>query len=92
MFNVGLSEFLVIAFVAMLVLGPDKLPTHARKVGNLLAEVRRMSSGLEGQVRSAVAAPSEAARTIAVSTTTEAVSSTDAADDDLQPVDPTGRH
>ncbi|MEY2460132.1 MAG: sec-independent protein translocase protein TatB [Acidimicrobiaceae bacterium] len=46
MFNVGASELLVILLIALIVLGPDKLPDAARKMGNVVAEVRRMSNGL----------------------------------------------
>jgi sec-independent protein translocase protein TatB len=45
MFNVGASELLVILLVALIVLGPDKLPETARKMGNVVAELRRMASG-----------------------------------------------
>jgi hypothetical protein len=45
MFNVGASELLVILLVALIVLGPEKLPETARKMGNIVAELRRMASG-----------------------------------------------
>jgi sec-independent protein translocase protein TatB len=47
MFNVGGAEFLVIAFVALIILGPDKLPEAARKIGNVMGELRQMSSGFK---------------------------------------------
>ncbi len=54
MFNVGGGEILVILLLALLVLGPEKLPETARKVGKFMNEVRRMTSGFEEEVRSAM--------------------------------------
>ena len=54
MFNVGTGELLVILLLALLVLGPDKLPDAARKIGNVMAEVRRMSNGFQAEMRSAM--------------------------------------
>ena len=53
MFNVGGGEILVILLVALIVLGPDKLPDTARKVGNVVGELRRMSAGFQNEMRSA---------------------------------------
>src|SRR5262245_30148572 len=61
MFNVGGAEFLVIALVALIVLGPDKLPEAARKAGNLMGELRRMSNGFRNEMQSAFNDPGEAA-------------------------------
>lgn len=57
MFNVGAPEVLVILVVALLVLGPDKLPDAARKVGNIMGELRRMSSGFQSELRDAMQEP-----------------------------------
>jgi Tat protein translocase TatB subunit len=54
MFNVGSGEMIVILLLAMLVLGPDKLPSTAKKVGRFLHEFRRMTSGFEQEVRKAM--------------------------------------
>jgi len=54
MFNVGGGEIVVILLLALLLLGPEKLPETARKVGKFLAEVRRVTSGFEEEVRSAM--------------------------------------
>ena len=53
MFNVGPGELLVIMLVALVVLGPDKLPDAARKMGNVMGELRRMSSGFQEEMRGA---------------------------------------
>jgi Tat protein translocase TatB subunit len=54
MFNVGVGELFVILLLALIVLGPDKLPDAARKIGNVVAELRRMSSGFQDEVHSVV--------------------------------------
>jgi sec-independent protein translocase protein TatB len=54
MFNVGGGEILVILLLALLVLGPDKLPDAARKAGRYLHEFRRMTSGFQEEFRQAM--------------------------------------
>lgn len=61
MFNVGTPELLVILLVALIFLGPDKLPAAARKVGHLTHEIRRMSSGFQEELRDAMQEPVMAA-------------------------------
>jgi sec-independent protein translocase protein TatB len=53
-FNVGAGELMVILLIALIVLGPDKLPETARKMGNVMGELRRMSSGFQNEMRSAM--------------------------------------
>lgn len=50
---------LVILLVALLVLGPNKLPGAARQVGKVLGELRRMSSGFQAEMRDAMREPVE---------------------------------
>jgi sec-independent protein translocase protein TatB len=52
--SVGAPELLVIFLVALIVLGPDKLPGAARQAGKFLGEARRMMAGLESEVKSAM--------------------------------------
>lgn len=54
MFNVGGGELLVILLIALIVLGPDKLPEAARKVGKVTSELRRMSQGFQQEIRQAI--------------------------------------
>jgi len=60
MFNVGGPEVLVILLVALVVLGPEQLPKAVRSVGNVMAELRRMSNGFQEEIRSALDMPIEA--------------------------------
>jgi Tat protein translocase TatB subunit len=57
MFNVGSPELLVILVVALLVLGPAKLPEAARQVGRAMGELRRLSSGFQAELRDAIQEP-----------------------------------
>lgn len=41
MFGIGLPEMLVIGLVALVVLGPDRLPEAARNLGKAIADIRR---------------------------------------------------
>ena len=52
--NLGAGEILVILLLALLVLGPDKLPGAARSIGKTMSQVRKLSSGFEQEVRSAM--------------------------------------
>lgn len=53
MFNIGGGEFLVIALIALIVLGPQRLPEAARQAGKAMAELRRMSSGFQNEIKDA---------------------------------------
>ncbi|MCB1031587.1 MAG: twin-arginine translocase subunit TatB [Acidimicrobiales bacterium] len=54
MFNVGGPEILVIFLVALIVLGPQQLPKAMRTFGNVMAEVRKVSSSFQAEMRSAM--------------------------------------
>ncbi len=54
MFNVGGMELLVIAIVALVVLGPDKLPGAIRQVGQVTGELRRISKGFQTDLKGAL--------------------------------------
>ncbi len=47
MFGIGTTEVLIILAVALVVIGPSKLPELARTLGKGMAEFRRMSSDLK---------------------------------------------
>lgn len=46
MFGIGMTELLVVLVVALLVLGPKRLPEIARSLGRGMAEFRRASNDL----------------------------------------------
>jgi sec-independent protein translocase protein TatB len=49
--NFGGGEILVIIILALVVLGPERLPEMARSAGKTLHKLRTMTSGLQGQVK-----------------------------------------
>lgn len=48
----GLPEIAVIAFVAVLVFGPDKLPDLARQAGRFIRQVKTMATTARDDLRS----------------------------------------
>ena len=61
--TIGAPEILVVLVAALIFLGPKRLPDAARQVGRAMAELRRMSSELQAEVRDAfdeTAAPDRA--------------------------------
>ena len=50
MLDVGLSEFMLIAVVALVVIGPKDLPVVVRHVAKFLHELRSVYSGLKNQM------------------------------------------
>ena len=51
MFGVGLPELAVIAFVAVLVFGPDRLPDFARQAGRVMRSVRQFANQARDELR-----------------------------------------
>lgn len=51
--RVGLTfdKILVILVIAMFVLGPDRLPIYAKKLGELVRSVKRMSEGAKDRLK-----------------------------------------
>ncbi|MFA5629397.1 MAG: Sec-independent protein translocase protein TatB [Dehalococcoidales bacterium] len=48
--DLGFLEILVILVVALLVVGPDKLPEYARQFGKMMRDLRRMTRNFTGEV------------------------------------------
>lgn len=51
MFGVGLPEMALIAFVAVLVFGPDKLPDLARQAGQMVRKLRSFADAARDELR-----------------------------------------
>ena len=56
MFEVGFSEIALIAVVALLVLGPERLPGVARTVGALVRRARASWQNVKGEIERELAA------------------------------------
>lgn len=50
MFDVGFSELMVIAVVALIVIGPEKLPGVARTAGHLLGRLQRYVNDVKSDI------------------------------------------
>ena len=51
MFDVGFSELLVIALVALIVIGPERLPRVARTLGALLGRAQRYVNDVKADIQ-----------------------------------------
>ncbi len=54
MFGIGMTELLIVLVVALLVLGPRKLPEMARTLGRGMAEFRRASDELRSTLNASI--------------------------------------
>ena len=54
MFDIGWSELVVIAVVALIAIGPKELPGVLRTVGQWMTKVRRMAAEFQGQFNEAM--------------------------------------
>jgi sec-independent protein translocase protein TatB len=57
MFNLSGSEIVFLLLIALIVLGPEKLPEAVRKFGKAYAEIKKMSSGFQSELKSALDEP-----------------------------------
>ena len=51
MFDIGFSEIVVIAVVALVVLGPEKLPKTARTLGHLFGRLQRYVNDVKADIK-----------------------------------------
>jgi sec-independent protein translocase protein TatB len=57
--NFSPEKLFLVGVIALMVLGPNRLPQAARSLGRLVATMRRMSQGFREEVRTAMAEPTE---------------------------------
>lgn len=50
MFDIGFSELMVVALVALVVIGPEKLPRVARTLGHLAGRLQRYVSDVKSDI------------------------------------------
>ena len=53
MFNLGFTEMLMIAIIALVVIGPKQLPQVARVIGRMMGEFRRATSDFHREMYNA---------------------------------------
>ena len=51
MFNIGPLELMVLAFVGLIVLGPDRLPGLAKDAARMIRTLRELANGARTQLR-----------------------------------------
>src|SRR5258708_28187769 len=54
MFDIAWGEFVVIAVVALIVIGPKELPGVLRAIGQWTTKIRRMAAEFQGQFQEAL--------------------------------------
>ena len=57
MFGLGFTEVIVILVVALIVLGPDKLPDVARSIGKVMGDLRRTLDEVKREIANPLADP-----------------------------------
>ena len=60
--KIGFTELLVVLIVALFVIGPDKLPEFAKKLGEALAEFRKYSESATKDIKESIVEPLEEAQ------------------------------
>jgi len=56
-FNIQGSEMVFLLLIALIILGPEKLPDAIRKFGRAYSEFKKMANGFQGELRSALDEP-----------------------------------
>ncbi|SFP67376.1 Sec-independent protein translocase TatB [Nitrosomonas cryotolerans] len=54
MFDISFTEILIISIVALIVIGPERLPKVARTLGHLLGRVRRYVGNVRNDIQSEI--------------------------------------
>jgi sec-independent protein translocase protein TatB len=63
-FNLTGSELVVILLLALVVLGPEKLPGAIRQAGRIYTELRKISNGFQKEFTAAIQEPAKEMRNL----------------------------
>ena len=55
--KIGFTELILVAIVAFVVIGPDKLPEYARKLGKMLRELKKYTGAASEEIQKNVVEP-----------------------------------
>lgn len=55
--SIGPAEIIVVLIIGLIVLGPNRLPEAARQVGKAMSEFRRVTAGIQAEVRDVFTEP-----------------------------------
>ncbi|MGA0818979.1 MAG: Sec-independent protein translocase protein TatB [Ilumatobacteraceae bacterium] len=85
MFNLSGSEIVIILLLALVVLGPEKLPEAIRRFGRVYGELRRVSKGFQSEFKEAFDEPLRELRETAHMTSDAVKKMMDEPTDDVAP-------
>lgn len=60
--RIGITELIVIFAVALIVVGPDRLPAYAKKLGEALAQFKKYSDEATKDIKESIVEPLEEAQ------------------------------
>ena len=52
--KIGFTELILVVIVAFVVIGPDKLPEYARKIGKMLSEQNKYTGAASDDIKKKV--------------------------------------
>jgi len=58
-FNIGIPELILIFIIALIVVGPRRLPEIARSLGKIMNDLRKMSQEFTAEMTRELEAPAE---------------------------------
>ena len=61
MFGISIPELIIVFVVILLVFGPDRLPEIARKMGKMMADIKRTSDGARKEFYNNIYRPTDEA-------------------------------
>ncbi len=64
MFGIGFQELIIILLIALIIVGPERMPDLARKVGTTIRDLRRMYDNLRGELGTDYEEVEQAIRTL----------------------------